>query len=177
MKPVHDNDNTAIIAFMLVLSLVFYITSVLYPILLNKGFSTSLKPSELLIVASLTITFYSIFEQSIKKELSPKINYKHVNEFIRTFTFFNIIFVSIGIILILISTTGIFNLTNAGFIILVSSWFINLILISTIALTIAILKVSVKSIIRDICLWICFIGALILIILAVYNIIKFKLFF
>lgn len=96
----------------------------------SHNFKTSLNASDLLILAGLTITFYSLLLQVLEKVLIPFSDYVELSGALHGLIISNIMFVSLAIILILISTIGFTGLIKLGFIMLIYSWVYNFIIIS-----------------------------------------------
>lgn len=95
----------------------------------NYPNGTTLNASDLLVLAGLTITFYTLLEQVVDRLLGKKEKYYHLKEYLSAVILVNIIVVAVSIFLILISTLGKNGLKNVGFGLLASSWAYNIIIL------------------------------------------------
>jgi len=127
-------------------SLSFYILGLILPYHSNM-LNTSLTSSDLLIIAGLTITFYSLFSTLINKVLIPKETYSYFSLRIQYIIILNIIYVSGSIILIMIGTLGSYHdfIDSIGFFMLLTSWTTNFIMICTIGFTIVVSNYNKKQ--------------------------------
>lgn len=125
---------------------------------------TSLTASDLLILAGLTITFYSLLYKTLENMLTPQKNYMDLTAMFNGLINTNIILVSVSILLILISTIGYPFAKLIGFYSLILSWIYNLTIILT-ALSATIIKsLFIRDLYKNI-FDIIFIGIIILLIL------------
>lgn len=90
--------------------------------------NTSLTSAELLVVAGLTITFYTLLIQVVDKTLGNDKKYEFIERTASTLILVNILLVAICIILILISSLGADSLRLTGFYYLINSWVYNVII-------------------------------------------------
>jgi hypothetical protein len=101
--------------------------------------TTSLTASDLLILAGLTITFYSLLNTRITDVMIPKQYYEEFLGQTEHLTNLNIVLVSVSIILILFSTALVSpystNFKNTGFAILLLSWILNLLIMLTLTIS------------------------------------------
>ncbi|MBZ2165215.1 hypothetical protein [Methanobacterium spitsbergense] len=131
--------------------------------------STTLTSAELLVVAGLTITFYTLLLQVIDRTLGKDKKYEIIESISTTLILLNIFLVSITIILILISSLGADSLRLTGFYYLINSWVYNVIIMFFVIVSPFMERLLVKKTDRIII-------NLSLIILLVYSVVKFLFF-
>jgi|GEM_PF-5320243 len=90
---------------------------------------TTLEARDLLVLAGLTITFYTLLDKTIEKLLGRFIDNEMTKAGLDGVIFSNIIMATLSILLILGSTMGIPYLKKEGFILLIISWMYNLVIL------------------------------------------------
>lgn len=174
-KKTQDADteiNEAGIAVLIFLFTLFGLITLSYLLgipLFSSSNGTSLTPSEILVVAGLTITYYSLFDQLIVKRIRREIIHKTVRTLILILTMFNIFYLSICIVFVLISTVSSIIFKNIGFNILLSSWITNIAIIITLFLSSIIPSLAKRGTIRDIIIIAMGIAILIMIPYAIWH--------
>lgn len=118
--------------------------------LFSSIYGTTLLPGDLLLVAGITITFYSIFDQFTVGVLMGKGRANGLGIFLRGMTLVNILIVSISIVYILISTITNNYFKNIGFDLLLLSWITNSVNVIIFIFNLPVRRLSKKGKNRDI---------------------------
>jgi hypothetical protein len=120
------------VLFIVITSIIFLITSsYVSPTNFNL---TNVSPIDLLIIAGITITFYTLLNSMLVKFLQPAEEYNDFLKPINIFILLNIVYVSISIILLLYAMAG-SNLIGIAFQIILTSWIFNLAIIITLIIS------------------------------------------
>lgn len=138
--------------------------------LFNSINGTSLKSNDLLVIAGLTITFYSFFDQLFIGKARDTDSVGKSAVFLKLMILINIMAVSGSIILILMSSISNDYFRNWGFNILLASWIVNLGIVFTWTISPIIPNLNERGRFRDIIKVVMLVAVIIMLIYVICSI-------